>query len=163
MFVYTSVHKLWKRTRKVRSNFYILNSLQWKKYMELSITSSNEFDVRNIVVNAQIWFSAIDVGNVLECTNTRRFCRSHIKDKYKKRLGDLRILEGSDKIKETPHGFQSPAFGNGYRSAKVPKQNLFKIIYMRRSCQHWGSRWYCKFSRQAYEAKLGFTIGLSVL
>ena len=75
--------------------------------MELSITSSNEFDVRNIVVNAQIWFSAIDVGHVLECTNTRRFCRSHIKEKYKKRLGDLRMLEGNDKKEKHHMGFRT--------------------------------------------------------
>ena len=49
----------------------------------------NDFDIKHVLVNSQIWFNGKEVGEMLEYKEPGRACRDHVKDKYKAYLWQL--------------------------------------------------------------------------
>ena len=49
----------------------------------------NDFDIKHVLVNSQIWFNGKEVGEMLEYKEPGRASRDHVKDKYKAYLWQL--------------------------------------------------------------------------
>jgi len=86
-----------------------------------------EFDVRHVVVNSQIWFSGKDVGETLEYANSRKACSDGVKEKYKKRLGELINPDGLDTNERNAIYISEPGLwqwlGNSNQTKAEPFQN----------------------------------------
>ena len=63
--------------KKVYGNFATLSKLR------------ERFDIKNVLVNSQIWFNGKEVGEMLEYKEPGRACRDHVKDKHKAYLRQL--------------------------------------------------------------------------
>ena len=84
------------------------------------------FDVQHIIVLSQVWFSAKDIGDTLEYSNPRKACRDTVKEKYRKRLGDLVDSQELDRNEKNTIYISEPGLWQWLGTSKQAKADQFQ-------------------------------------